>query len=100
MPVIGQHAVTQDDDLISSNYGKPIFENEGVSILEMCSQSDEINIFLSDCLQEFIQFKWNAFAMNFHLVGLFMHLLYMFILVQYIILVYINDSVRGGREAG
>jgi hypothetical protein len=98
LPVIGQHATTIEEDRHSTNYGKPIFENEGISILDMCSQSDEINIFLSDCLQEVIQFKWDAFALRFHLVGLFMHLLYMLILVLYIDLVYIHDSLRGDER--
>lgn len=93
LPVIGQHATTIDEDANSYNYGKPIFENEGVSILDLCSSSEEINIFLSDCLQELIEFKWDAFARKFHLVGLFMHLLYMLILVLYVQRVYIFNSL-------
>lgn len=50
LPVIGQHAIITDDDSSSINYDKTTFENDGISILEMASESDEINIFLCENL--------------------------------------------------
>jgi hypothetical protein len=63
--------------------------NESISLTDLCTNSDEIDLFLCKSLQEIISFKWNSYARAHHLVGFSFHLLYMFVLTMYVNVVYI-----------
>ena len=64
-------------------------ENEGVSLMKICGECDELDIFDSENFQQLIQFKWQTFAKNLHLRGCIMHFMYVTILIMYVDRVYI-----------
>ena len=64
--------------------------NEDVNILAICAESDEIEMFETESLQDLIEFKWNAFARNWHMFGFTIHFVYIFFLFSYTNIVYIQ----------
>jgi len=71
------------------------FKNDGVNILQLCAESDEIKIFETESLQDLVTFKWDNIGWGFHLFGCMVHITYIVILILYTNLVYIEgESVR------
>ena len=58
-------------------------ENNEIYFLGQCAESDEITMFQSQNLEDLIDFKWNAFGFNFHLIGTTVHLVYLGFLFVY-----------------
>jgi hypothetical protein len=67
LPLIGQH--------IDSLKGERILNNTDVSFLDTCANSDELDMFKCQSLQDVIEFKWNEFGFNFHFIGSAIHAL-------------------------
>lgn len=87
LPQVGIHAIVVDED----GQKKQCFVNEGISIMDMCINYEDIDIYLSRAVQQVIHFKWNKFAKKFHMIGCCSHIFYMLVLVVYTNLVYINN---------
>mgnify|MGYP000856832894 FL=1 len=68
------------------------FVNPGVSLLELCAVYSAQEIFETNCLEECITFKWEAFALSFHKVGCFFHFAYLTIMLVYVNAIYITDQ--------
>jgi hypothetical protein len=66
LPVIGEYCV------IDSN-GKKRIENEGLNLLEVFNEGNELDIFECKSVQNLITFKWNSHAYKTHLVGYIAH---------------------------
>jgi len=60
--------------------------------MELLSTSEELDIFGTTSLQKLIEFKWEAYALNHHMLGCFFHFFYLIILVIYINIIYIKDE--------
>jgi hypothetical protein len=59
----------------------------------MCAESEQLELFECEELEELINFKWQAFARDFHLVGCFFHFAYLTIMIIYVNAIYIlNDT--------
>lgn len=71
--------------------GMNIKENEDKSLMNMCQNSEELELFESQAIQDVIDFKWNTFAYKIHMVGCFFHFWYMTILIIYINAIYIKN---------
>ena len=54
--------------------------------------SDELPIFETETLQQFIEFKWGAFAWGLHFFGCIIHLAYIAILFLYTYIVYVQGD--------
>ena len=65
------------------------FFNKDKSLMDMCQESDELELFNSLAIQDVIDFKWTEFAYKIHLVGCFFHFFYMTILIIYINAIYV-----------
>ena len=78
--------------------------NEDVDLLGLCSESDELEMFGSESLQDCIEFKWAQYGQNWHFMGFFLHLVYIIILIMYTDFVYIkkaeNVEIAGTDGAG
>lgn len=70
------------------------YTNKSISFVETCQSSDEIDLFLCESLQEIISYKWNKYARTHHSIGFAFHLIYMFVLVMYVNVVYIENTAR------
>ena len=66
--------------------------NEDINLLEICSESDELEMFESKILQDFITFKYISSAFYFHLFGLVIHFVYLIVLFLYSSQMYLLDQ--------
>lgn len=53
--------------------------------------SDDLDMYNAESMTELIDFKWNSYAYNWHLVGCCFHFFYLLILNIYIYRIYIKD---------
>jgi hypothetical protein len=67
--------------------------NPDISIMDILCESPELDLFNCDVVQDLIIFKWNTFAMKWHLIGCAYHFFYMIILCIYIDNVYIHNKI-------
>lgn len=74
--------------------GKPKFVNKHVSLMDHCTVSNEINIFITNALVDVLDFKWKEYAVKFHSIGCLMHFCYMGLLFVYIYEVYIRYNME------
>ena len=72
--------------------------NEDINLLAICTDSNELSMFESETLKDLIEFKWNAFAWNWHLFGCVIHLAYIVILFLYTDLIYIQGTGASTKE--
>ena len=59
-----------------------------------CYDSEEIGMFQSLNLQEFIDFKWEQYAFGFHCIGFGTHFLYVTFLMLYVNSVYVTPATH------
>lgn len=60
-----------------------VIENPDINLMDLCAQSDEIELFTAKAVQEVVEFKWNASAFKFHMIGFSIHMAYMIMLMIY-----------------
>ena len=88
---------------------KKIKKNEEVDVIELFNHSDEFSLFTTHPVLDMIQFRWDTYGFQFHIVGFIFHFFQLIILVIYTVDVYIRDglyeyietddlSVMGGLE--
>lgn len=68
--------------------------NENTSIMKLCTESNEFEIFNSPTINDYIQFKWQTFGKRFHSVGSAAHLMYVVVLIMYNSSVYIQNVIN------
>jgi hypothetical protein len=66
LSVIGEYCVMD-------SHGNKRIENEGLNLLEVFNEGNELDIFECKSVQNLITFKWNSHAYNMHLVGYIAH---------------------------
>ena len=64
--------------------GEIVYHNDDISLMQLCGETEELEIFETDAMQQVIQFKWDKYGRNHHLLGCVMHLFYTFILIVYV----------------
>lgn len=69
-------------DFHITNDGEHI--NDHISFMSLCSDSEEIEIFQTDSLQQLIEFKWVSYGRFHHFFGCMMHLFYTGIFALYV----------------
>lgn len=62
----------------------PSVKQDQGSLIDEIAISDELDIFKTDCIQDLLLFKWNAFARSVHIYGFYFHFGYVFMLAMYI----------------
>lgn len=82
LPMIGAHFHMVKDPWTGKK--TEVYRNADVDFMNMCSDSDEIEMFQSEYLQDLIDFKWNAFASGFHKIGMFIHITYLVAIFIYV----------------
>ena len=84
LPSIGYYIANVD--------GKKVIMNEDVDMMGLIIDSDELDTFETDIIQQLIDFKWEQYARKHHLIGCMAHLMYMLTLMIYTNLVYISNN--------
>jgi hypothetical protein len=57
-------------------------------MMQICEDTEELEIFDTNVIQDLITFKWKIYGLQHHLWGLIMHFLYTFMIIIYVIEVY------------
>ena len=52
--------------------------------MEICGETDELDIFDSSTVSELLEFKWTTYASKIHFVGLTSHILYVVVFSFYV----------------
>jgi hypothetical protein len=86
LTIVGQHMDIKGDE--------KTLRNTEISFFDTCTSSDELDMFKSEALQDVIEFKWNEFGFNFHLVGSTIHMVQLCILIFYVNYVYIGGNLE------
>jgi len=94
------NTLTQLGEYVHYVDGKKVLANEGISLLQLCAEADELELFETDELDELITFKWDAFAKNFMLIGCFFHFCYLTIMIIYVNAIYINNDKANANLYG
>jgi hypothetical protein len=63
--------------------------------MEILSETEEYDIFNTDAMQNYIEFKWNRVGRNHHAFGAMLHVIYLGYLCYYINDVYIKAGFQG-----
>ena len=58
--------------------------------MQAISESDELELFETDLVVDLIDYKWDRYARSRHIFGFLIHLCYIFIMMDYIRIVYTN----------
>lgn len=58
-------------------------EEDG-TIMDAIANSDELSIYETDLVKDLIDFKWLTYARRQHLIGGFVHLIYVLVQIVYI----------------
>ena len=66
--------------------------------MEIISATEEFDIFNTDALQNYIEFKWNRVGKNHHAFGAMLHLVYLVYLCIYINNIYIEAGFQGKKN--
>ena len=88
LPIIGEHIIDKDE----KNDNDKTYLNSDVNFMGLLNETEELEIYETQTIQELIQFKWDKYARKHHIFGCMMHLFYIFTLVLYINIVYIHNS--------
>lgn len=72
LPSLGEHIVIEKDPKTGKKQKKWI--NKDLSLLELFSYSEELEVFETDTVKDMIYFKWDTYCRRFHTVGCIMHL--------------------------
>lgn len=52
--------------------------------MDAVANSEELGIFKTDMIKDMIDYKWKTFARRQHLLGGFIHVVYVFVMIAYI----------------
>ena len=72
LPFIGKYLHKQTNPYTGEETRE--MANTDVNFLALCCESEDLNIFQSQSLQELIDFKWLKFGKNWHSIGFFFHI--------------------------
>jgi hypothetical protein len=63
--------------------------NEGISLMGLIADSDELDILDSPNVIDLIAFKWDCYGRNHHIFGSIMHCVYLTFFTGYVYFVYL-----------
>jgi len=89
---IGEYKIEDPD-----NKGQFIFKNQGVSLMALAAETEEMSIFNTESFGILIQYKWEQYGQKHHIFGSVMHLFYVICIIVYVNEIYLNaepDLVR------
>lgn len=73
--------------------GERVIQNQDVSFCEDCANSDELEIFNTESLQDLLEFKWSEYGKTWHTRGFVIHALQLCILVYYVNAIYLANQL-------
>lgn len=64
----------------------------GLSLMQVLSQTNELDIFSTDLVADIIDYKWKSYAYKIHSMAFIVHLSYVIVLIYYCNKYYLNKS--------
>ena len=58
--------------------------NEDISMVSLLSETEELEVFHTDSIQQMLDYKWETFGKDHHILGCFMHLFYTLMVILYV----------------
>ena len=68
--------------------------NPSVSLMQLCSDTEELEIFETECMQNIIEFKWTMYGRKHHYLGMAMHMFYTLMITIYVHEAYMNQPMH------
>lgn len=65
--------------------------NEDVSLMQLCEETEELEMFETATIQDIIDFKWKQYGRSHHYLGMAMHMLYTLMIIIYVSEAYIHE---------
>ena len=93
MPMIGTF-IDKQHNLYTGETTKEV-ANGDINVLGVCTESDELDMFSCQPVQELIEFKWNQYGWALHFFGFCVHISYIVILFIYTNVIYIEGKGKG-----
>ena len=72
---------------------KKIKVNENIDLIEQMSFSGEFHIFHAQCVIDMLEFKWNTYGFNFHIIGFVSVASQVILLMNYTQNIYLKDGL-------
>ena len=93
LSILGEYVeLNKDKDMNQKEIENKVFINEGISLMDLCTENDQIDVFESGNFIKLLKFKWANFARSLHMVGFLGHILYVAVLMMYIYQIYIQNN--------
>jgi len=87
LPVVGQYLQEEREDKANAS-----LKNDDVALMDLLGATEELEIFDSETLQQYIEFKWLKYGRAHFIFGSCMHCLYVLMLMIYINATYLHDA--------
>lgn len=68
--------------------------NESISLMSLFSTTEDLAIFLTEPIQQLIEFKWNTFAKAIHYTNAFFHLIHILLIIIFIAFAYLSTQTK------
>ena len=69
--------------------GEITIKNDGVNIIDILSETEDMSIFKANTIQEILFYKYNSFGFKFLFFGLIMNLFFTAMIILYVYEIYI-----------
>jgi hypothetical protein len=70
--------------------GQKVKKNPEQSLMQLCSETEELDVFKTGTMQEVIDYKWKKYGKSWHLAGCLMHIIYILCISQFVNKIYIQ----------
>jgi len=87
--LLGQTGMFCEKDYVT---GEETVLNEDVNLMSLCEETEELDIFKTKAIQDIIHYRWDTYAKNLHLMGLFFTTTYITSVILYVIEGYIEPN--------
>lgn len=88
LPSFGKHFIFDDEK------NKWVLLNDDIPSVKIISESDEFNIFKTESMKNFIEYKWREIGFGHHLWGAIIHVIFLVFIAVYTNTVYINADFQ------
>ena len=68
-----------------------VLKKREMDLIKILEETENLSVFVQTSVLDLIEFKWNSYAMSWHLVGLIMHFIYMGTVSYFVFKLYVQD---------
>lgn len=68
--------------------------NQGISLMQLCADTEELPIFQTEAMKDIIEFKWTMYGRKHHYLGMAMHMFYTLMITIYVHEAYMKEPAH------